>query len=395
MFKSILKYFKQGGIAFVFLCLALLINHRTGYISSVGIFMILYGFTMLLKTKFDRKSLAIVAYCVLYLVLSSINGIPYQLHTLILYGICPIVFYQYGKDVARRWNTENQHLIFWIIIVLCYCVDIFMICGHNIISTGELINLRREFSFDKSDAEGVSATLVGLSMDIGMIGLPMSLIVKDKKVKLAFFVLFLGSLIVTLHLLNRTGLVVMVLCAVSLILYRSRKDRKVLFISIVVVLFMVLVLTYFDVLNKDLIEYYTARNKDLSTMGDRTGRWTSAMSNLLLHPFGWINYENHIKTFYVHNMWLDVARVSGIVPFILLVYLGCSSFISSFRYVRRTESQLSYLILALNISFFASCFVEPILGGTHFMLYCLLWGYQDTVVAQPRVTKTSLLTDDN
>lgn len=395
MLKSILKYFNQGGAAFVFLCLALLINHRTGYISVVGIFMMVYGFTMLLKTKLDRKSLAIVAYCVLYLIFSSINGVPYQLHALALYGICPIVFYQYGKDIAKRWDSENKHMIFWIIIVFCYCVDIFLICGHNILSTGELINLRREFSFDKTDAESVSATLIGLSMDIGMIGLPMSLIVKDKKVKLAFFILFLGSLIVTLHLLNRTGLVVMVLCAVSLVLFRSRKDRKLLLISIAAILCLALALWYFDVLNKDLIEYYTARNKDLSTMGDRTGRWASAVSNLLVHPFGWINYENHIRTFYVHNMWLDVARVSGILPFILLVYLGCSSFISSFGYVRKTESQLSYLILALNICFFASCFVEPILGGTHFMLYCLLWGYQETVISQPRVSNVALLTSDN
>ena len=380
MLKSIYKYFKQGGLAFVFLCLALLINHRTGYISAIGVFMIAYGCTMMRKTRFDNKSFAIVAYCILYLIVSSMNGIPYQFHTLILYGICPIVFYQYGKDVARRWNSENQHLIFWLIIVLCYCIDIFIICGNNIVSTGEFISLRRVFSFDENDVEGVSATLIGLSMDIGMIGLPMTFIVKDKKVKIAFFVLFLASLLVTLHLLNRTGLAVMALCAVSLVAYRARKDKRVLFISIAAILCMVCVLRYLDILNDNLIEYYTVRNNDLSTMGDRTSRWTTAVTNLLVYPFGWINYENHIGEFYVHNMWLDVARISGIVPFILLSYLACSSFISSFRYVRRTESQLSYIMLALNICFFASCFVEPIFGGTHFMLYCLLWGYQETIV---------------
>ena len=380
MFRSILNFFKQGGIAFVFLCLALLINHRTGYISAIGIFMVFYGFTMLLKTKLDKNSFAIVAYCIFYLIISSINGVPYQLHTLVLYGICPIVFYQYGKDIARRWNSEKQHLLFWIIIVFCYCVDIFIVCGNNIVSTGELVNLRREFSFVDGDSEGVSATLVGLCMDIGMIGLPISFIVKDKKLKLAFFALFLGSLIVTLHLLNRTGLVVMVICAVSLILCRSRKDMKLLFISVASISCLLLVFMHFDILNKDLIEAYAGRNKDLSTMGDRTGRWMSAIENLFVHPLGWVNFESHAYAYYVHNMWLDVARISGIIPFVLLLYLGVSSFFKSFKMILKYESDVAYLILGLNICFFSSCFVEPIFGGTHFLLYCMLWGYQVTLI---------------
>lgn len=380
MFKSVIKYFKQGGIAFVILCLALLINHRNGYITMVGLFMVMYGFTMMLKTKFDRNSLAIVAYCAFYLIISSINGISYQLPSLMLYGICPLIFYQYGKDVAGRWNTENQHLIFWLIIVFCYCVDIFWVCGHNIISTGELINLRREFAFEDGDAEGVSATLIGLSMDIGMIGLPMTLFVKDKKLKLTYFFLCFASLIVTLHLLNRTGLVVLILCSAGLIIFRARKDIKMLVISAAFLLGFILILSYFDIISEELIASYTARNKDLSTMGDRTVRWASALENLFVHPFGWINYEHHIRTFYVHNMWLDVARVSGIIPFILLVYMGVDTFLGAIRLVGKYEYTLSYLILGLNICFFASCFVEPILGGTHFMLYCLLWGYQHTLL---------------
>lgn len=374
MVKSIFQYLRRGGILFVLLCLALLINHRTGYVTLISVFMLLFGLTKLSKAKFDGLGIAVLAYSILYILFSSLNGIEYQPSSYILYGICPYILYMYGRYAAEQWTTENQHLTFWLLIILFYCIDIFVVSGLSIVSSGELINSKREFSFTES--QDLSATLVGLCMDIGMVGLPMTILIKNLKLKLSYFLLFSMSLAVTLSLLNRTGLVVLVLCSVGVILWRARKDFSILIKTSLAVIVIFLVLVYFGVINEQLIEFYTARNDDLSTMGHRSYRWTYALSQLFTHPFGWARWG---EVYYVHNMWLDIARISGIIPFSFLLFFALKSFYLAFRLVSYTESVLSYLMLGLNICFFFSCFVEPIFGGTHFMLYIMLMGYENTL----------------
>ena len=372
--KKLYKFFKQGGIAFVILCMALLINHRLGFTTLLGLFLISYGFSMMSRSKFDMTSLIIIAYCFFYLFFSSLNGISYNLPTLLQYGVFPLIFYQYGKEVVKKWDSDNKHLLFWIIIIVCYCLDIFIVCGVNIVKTGELINIKREFSFGPDDTVGMAATLVGLCMDIAVLGLPMAFVVKARKFKVLFFLLFFCSFIVTIHLLNRTGLIVLLLCSIPIILLRSRKNIKFFFATLFFVALLFYAFYRFNIVTDELFELYDSRNKDLASMGDRSGRWTLALKNLFEYPFGWINNESNKATYFVHNMWLDIARISGIIPFSLLAYMAIDSFRNAFKLLKRNESPLSYMILGLNVCFFASCFVEPIFGGTHMMLYCMLWG---------------------
>ena len=243
-----------------------------------------------------------------------------------------------------------------------------------------LINPKREFMLSDNSSSQLSATLVGLSMDIGMVGLPMCFIVKNNYMRFSFLLLFVFSLFTTFSLLNRTGLVVALLCFIIVIGYRSRHDIKALMLSLLGVGVIFGLLFYFDIINTELIDFYSERNEDLLTMGTRTERWSTALGYLFTRPLGWaINGQ----TYYIHNMWLDVARISGIIPFSLLAYIAYDSFRKAFRLIKKYESPLAYMILGLNVCFFASCFVEPIYGGTHMMLYCMLWG-----------TSTKLLTNN-
>lgn len=376
MLLDIFKYFKKGGFPFLILCLAILLTNRGGSITLIGIFSIALFFTYTLRKKIDLTGAGLVLYGLIYLTFSTINGVTYTYHTVFLYGVAPFFFYTFGQSVTDRWKDEDELVVFWLIIIFCYCADIFQACITKIIATGELIDLKRDFSVSGEDTSEMSATLVGLSMDVGMIGLPMFIISKGKKYRYFFFLLFLLSILVTTHLLNRTGLVVLMLCLVGIIGWRSRKTPTLFLKSAIVLLVLFLFLQYTGILSSELFQYYSERNDDISTMGHRSFRWAYALSQLFIKPIGWA--ENG-EIYYVHNMWLDVARVSGIVPFLLLTSFTISGFIKAFRYIRRTENLLSYLLLGLNIAFFASCFVEPIYGGTHFLLYCMLWGFQSTL----------------
>ena len=368
--KDIIKCLKQGGVLFIFLCISLILNHRFGYITLIGIFCILTFVLVSIKTKIEKGDIVILSYLIFYTLFSYINGVSYSLSTLVLYAFAPFFFYQYGKKIPQIYNNEKGIINTWLIIILCYCIDIFIITITNYLETGELFNENRLFFFSESDDSLLNATLVGLPMGIGMIGLPMYFITKNKILKFLFLSLSLLSIITTLSLLNRTGLVVLSICFLVVIGYKYRRNITMLLFVFLIVVIAITVLMNTGVISLELIEAYEERNINISTAGDRTTRWMEAIIKVFTNPLGWTDG----KTYYVHNMWLDIARISGIIPFLLLLYMAYDCFKKAFQIIRRFNNSFSYMLLGLNVCFFLTCFVEPIYGGTHFMLYCMLWG---------------------
>lgn len=374
--KTISKFLKSGGLLFVLLCVSVLMNHRQGYITLIGIFSILVICSVTLRNKIDVGSITILYYVITYILFSSLNRFYYSSSTLVLYAIAPFTFYQFGTQIPKLFRSENAILTTWLIIIFCYSLDIFGVTIANIIDRGQITNASRTFSLDEGGMSILSATLVGLPMNIAMVGLPMFILIKNRILKFGYLIVFLLALLTTFSLLNRTGIVVAILCFVVVIGYRSRKNLSILLSATIGIGVIILLLFYFDVINTELLDLYNERNEDLSTMGTRTERWSIAFTNLIKHPFGW---APNGEIYYVHNMWLDIARISGIFPFIILVYMAVDSFRKAYSLIKYKETALSYLLLGLNICFFSSCFLEPIYGGTHFMLYCLLWGVENTL----------------
>lgn len=377
MLLEIYKFIKRLGPLFLLLCFALTINHRTGYITLIGIFSVLVFIAYTLNNKLDKTAGIILLYVFTYVFFSIFNGFTYPLSTLILYLISPFIFYQYGHIIVSKCNSNNMCMFIWFVIIFTYCVDIFCITIQNIIVSGQIINPTRFFSFNEEDPTKVSATGIGLPMDIGMIGLPMFFIVKSKYLRICFISLFFLSLLTTLHLLNRTGLIIAAFCSISIIFLHYRKNIKKIFIFFFVIIFIVYIMFYLNIINDELLEFYNSRNEDFSTMGSRSYRWSDAFNHLFFYWFGW--YDGN-DSYFIHNMWLDIARISGIIPFSLLCYLTYDSFRKVLFLMKHLNSTLSFMLLGLNICFFSSCFVEPIYGGTHMMLYCMLWGTQNALV---------------
>lgn len=374
--KKILNYINEGGVLFVALCIALVLNHRFGYITIIGIFSILVFCLVTLKTKIDKGSIIILLYTLFYITFSFVNGFTYSLSTLVLYAITPFIFYQYGGEIVKRYKKEEYVITAWLVVIICYCIDIFHITLENTILTGELIRTDRIFSFWDDESKNTSATSIGLPMSIGMIGLPMFIIAKNKLHKISFIIVFVLSIMTTLSLLNRTSIIVALLCLLIVVGYRYRSNIKILLLTLLLVSVIIITLMEINLISDDLINYYAERNENIGTMGDRSYRWREAIVNLFKHPLGW---ANNGEIYYVHNMWLDIARISGIIPFILLVYMTYDSFKTAFMLIKYYKSTIAYMMLGLNVCFFASCFGEPIYGGTHFMLYCMLWGTENVL----------------
>lgn len=392
MLNSIYSFIKRGGALFMFLAFIIILNHQTGYISLVTVFSVAVLFIFISKAKIDIYSILIIIFGVFYYTISAINGYENNIQTTVICYIAPFFFYQYGYYFPSRFRTDDSITVAWTIIVICYCLDIFCIATGNILSSGELIAEQRSLMFGGESGYSMSATLVGLSLDIGMIGLAMAIIVKNKYMRIVYILMFFFSLLTTIHLLNRTAIAVAMLCTLTLIAYKSRNDIRTLILSVVVILSISAILIYFGIVNDDIISLYKERNVDLSTMGTRTTRWKDAIGNILIYPFGWGTMG---QEFNIHNMWLDIARIAGIIPFLILSYLTINTFIKTIRLLISHERTISYLLLGLNICFFASCFVEPIYGGTHLNLYFMLMGTVNYLTRKNRIKREVQQTKPN
>lgn len=97
------------------------------------------------------------------------------------------------------------------------------------------------------------------------------------------------------------------------------------------------------------------------------------LRELIQYPMG-----GRASQIYRHNMWLDVGRVSGIIPFCLLLVYSIKNFANVTVIWKNTKilPSLRYLLLFLYIGAYVNCFVEPIWEGAlnFFLALCVVDG---------------------
>jgi hypothetical protein len=126
---------------------------------------------------------------------------------------------------------------------------------------------------------------------------------------------------------------------------------------------------YFNILNE--------RNNDTEHLVSASGRtelWSTSIGNITKNPFGW---EKTAVT-YAHNLWLDVARIAGIIPFIFicLFTVSCIYLIKKTLKISPTNHYFNTTILVFFAGFMAVFFVEPIIEGLYmlFLIFCFFIG---------------------
>ena len=97
------------------------------------------------------------------------------------------------------------------------------------------------------------------------------------------------------------------------------------------------------------------------------------LRELIQYPMG-----GRASQIYRHNMWLDVGRVSGIIPFCLLLVYSIKNFanVTAIWKNNKILPSLRYLLLFLSIGEYVNCFVEPIWEGAlnFFLALCVVDG---------------------
>ena len=325
------------------------------------------------RVSFDSMALWLLIFSVSY----SLFGLLNHHFTLLFFSyiIAPFTYYLLGKYVIKDLSLNN---VIWFVILTILSLGLYVYIGAIIqMKAGILVSVTRKIDLPYIDE--MAATLLGAVVSLGFCGLPMFLKYGNLKniQSWLFLLLFFFSLLVILHLSNRTGMVVILVCLVFSFFYRVKRISRLAMIIITFITVFVLIELWqkYGILFDDFVSSFETRNDNSSieTGGDRTTRWIDAIGNLFTSPLGWDPTYGR-----VHNYWLDVARVGGIIPFIALIVATIKSIIVSLKMFNIKHSLFIFLLLELYICFFLTCMVEPILEGisTYTYLFCMLWGMQ-------------------
>ena len=373
----------QNKILFLLFVLVLYNSILVGTSYYTMAFCVMAMITIPVRKYIDKQAAWLIAFSILYslmLVMLDISSshIP-------LYLSAPLLFYCYGMYVVDNLQSRKAILEFVAIVVFFFSLVTYYTCIIDIGSIG-LINPSRTMGRSGVEDAEMAATLYGLNVSLGLACLFGFLSIEKKERTLLHYLLpisFALSLLTTVHLVNRTGLV-LVCFSLIIFLFYSKKSSKATWI---ILIFVAALFAYLSTKSDfaSILDAYTSRGEveghGLSDAGSRTEKWMDALSRLFSSPFGWYKDINYTFT---HNMWLDVARLTGFIPFIAIVCATIVGFKDTLHLYRIKNDYLVLTLISIQIVFFLECFVEPVMEGfdLYFYLMCMFFGIQRQYIKQ-------------
>lgn len=376
---------KKIGIPTVFLITIYLVNpyNLNIYIGYLMPALILFDKDSLVR-NFDKSAFILflfsVSYALFFALLDDSRGKQY----ILIYAMVPITFYMLGRVIAFKLKTSQEFIFFLLLIV-----GIF----HSLTAMiSVLVVFLQEgfFSIDRNlpnfwNGEIILATIMGSYFTLNMC-IPAILVVGAKRfnllTKIMAIIIFAISILCVLKIGSRTQLGVFLITLLISLIYiiprQSFKNNILLFLVLVLVSFLIISKLNFN-MDQDWLSAFAGRmeegnNGDIASGGGRLIRWEKSLENLFTKPLGWDPEEFG----HAHNLWLDVLRVGGIIPFLFLIIFSIMSFINIKKTIRVSKKNYAFnnLIIVYSIAFFLVFMVEPILEGMLqlFAVFCFFMG---------------------
>ena len=336
-------------------------------------------------------ALFIAIYSITYAVFTFINGWYIDARANVIFvSVFPPTFYLIGKYLGSKYK-HNLYLLLFLVIVLLAIKPIILVV-LDISSTGQLISLTRSMEFADGSTSS-SATNIGiqLSVAVAAFGLLISGTKdpKEKKYKLYSVAVSLLSLLGVIHLINRTGLVIAAVSFIVVFIFniktQTKRGKFIYIISSLV--FFILVVQLIDLsLFGEIFEAYSKREidgYDMVSAGGRTELWKMGLEDLTRYPFGQTDLT---RVSYAHNYWIDTAATAGLFPLFFLLIVTIKHSLSSYVLLRSMhQGLLKAIFVIINIGFFLTCFVEPVMEGSQLYVFLLFMfvgiteGYKKTL----------------
>lgn len=320
----------------------------------------------------------------------------------VVFFLCyPCGFYLLGAYWSNKWHySEHTILLILFIIAITLAIPYYIIALNDGLITGFINYDRNILNIETGDnLIATTLTVAGVSLTLSGIGLLFcpARDLFERRYKKLFLFFSLLSLFVVIHFLSRTGLVVFMACLIMGLLYSLKGYSRSAIIVVIAILSIggYLVYNIFEdyFAMTEIVEAYADREIEGSSIrdaGGRVERWQYGWEHISTNPMGNVRKPNGDR-FFAHNFWLDAAKTSGAIPFISLLFASLLSYRHLYVLLRKGNlpNMLAVTLITLNVSFFLTCFVEPILEGImlYAFMYFMLWGIQDGLLRQIKCKK--------
>lgn len=350
-------------------------NTITGYI-----ILSLYGFFF---SQLLRKGKVLVGFikhipiwlfassCLIYGVASSTLG-GRLTYNLVLYCIVPILIFATAYTITHYSNGNG-------VLRAEHCLAAIAVgCSiHVLLNISTNIGLMNRAETADFFSGHLAATNLGSLNTYIFALLPCLIITKKKKIKIIGLILFSMSVIYAFILGTRTTVyALIIMTVVSSIIYVKKHypsglpiNRLIKWILIITIIICVSRLAYsnnfFNIRRNIETSTLLRRYNNIETTnsdGARLKLFKAGVVYLFEHPLG----GNKISgLYYFHNYWLDVGRISGIVPVILLVVLDVMLTRHMLKVFKNKEldEDFRFALLGIYICVFINFFMEPIMEG--------------------------------
>ena len=216
---------------------------------------------------------------------------------------------------------------------------------------------------------------------------------KEKWKKIIFFICILFAILYDLILSTRTLLIVGgISIAISFIMFvilNYKNNRQEINRCLKTIFFLMLFVFIFYSINflgiKNVVNEsnFSARMRKIDTTEvdkDRVETQILSIGSLFEYPMGGNNEEiGNLK--YAHNMWFDVAKQAGIIPFALLVSFFVINLRNLFNLIKnpKVSCELKIFLVGIYVAVLLNFFVEPIMQGEplFFIMFCMVMGMVD------------------
>ncbi len=190
------------------------------------------------------------------------------------------------------------------------------------------------------------------------------------------------SIISTLIMGNRSLLMILgITLSITFILYLKQNNNDIKrTVQFLIILFIVavlcIILFVYDIFGvKTFYEssslYMRMEKSSGSWFEDpRVKAWIMAFVGLYFNPMG--GSKTQLELSIPHNLWLDIAYTTGVIPFTLIVIITLFYIFLIIRLFRTDELPESFKIFvcAISIALLLNLMIEPILSG-HYVLFMI------------------------
>lgn len=347
-----------------------------GYFVVFIIIPFLFFFMIKNKTKIDMQMIILFLFSTVYSIILN-NYDLRETNILFLNLISPIVLYLFGYQIIMKNNSKKA-----IKVLLLVAASLSLFGFLNVLNS-------RDVSFGWRAVVSIwggsiTATGANTYLSLGLSLLPLTLLSKNKKVKIISLFLFAISVYSLFTLANRTGLLIILLSIICTFLFVGNLTVRKIFIGIT--LFLSSFLIYRFISTTILGE----RVNSGSILSDpRFESWKVAFNGLGDYPFG--GKQTALPLSYAHNMWLDVGHEVGIIPLVLLSVFTILSLKKLATLLKSNSStDIKIIFLSFFVAFFVTFSLEPIMEGWYyyFNVFCFVFGILSREVSNlPKVDK--------